>query len=182
MYYLLHGIQSQRIEAAGNGEVVNSAYRVNPMQLARDRKVELHLQKYQAKPYPQIPREFSKQRLNEFEVNEGNKPLLDLKFDEFSNQITGDGRENLKVLAVYLIQHDHQKININGYDDGWGSSALRQMIGEARAASVANFLIHRSVNIHQLQFGATYADGSQHDNSSSTDDLDCCSVKIFKIK
>jgi len=141
-FFLEQHINPNRIYSIGNGEVDNdtTSYTAN-------RRTEIRL----AYRIPQTKEAVGDEDLPAIQIDETNLiPQDAIQFSAYSDQLTDSAKRWLKALAEYLSGNKY-KVQIIGTTDGSGSKSVNEMLREARAASVARFLVNTGVSIDRLR-------------------------------
>lgn len=144
-YFLERGISPDRIYGIGLGEIENA---VNANSYAANRRTEIRL----AYRIPPFTTEVGDENLPA--VPADNKNLIPedaIQFAPYSDQLDKKAERWLKALAKYLTVNKGYAIQIIGTTDGSGSEAVNTMLHEARAASVAKYLVNIGVSFDRLQ-------------------------------
>jgi outer membrane protein OmpA-like peptidoglycan-associated protein len=74
-----------------------------------------------------------------------------LKFKQGSVDLELDSTRNLKVLIEHLTQNSKLNIQINGYTDSVGSADFNLRLSQARADSVADYLVQQGIPFDRIK-------------------------------
>lgn len=145
-YLLEQGIDAQRIHQVGFGEERPSEQN----EYAVNRRTEIKLSY-------NLPLEESAQideNLPTIRDQVGDSYLIPhsiIQFGHFSDQLSDNGKRWLQALAKFLSNNEKYKIQISASGDNSGSYAVNEMLREARATSVAKFLVNNGISFDRLQ-------------------------------
>ncbi|MCP4011331.1 MAG: OmpA family protein [Proteobacteria bacterium] len=94
--------------------------------------------------------EIDKQTQSSFKVS--NEWVIDgLRFKQGSADIEPDTTQNLNLLIEYMKQNSALSVQINGYTDSVGSVESNLRLSQARAESVASFLVGQGVDFYRIK-------------------------------
>ncbi|MGA9575634.1 MAG: OmpA family protein [Lysobacterales bacterium] len=110
-------------------------------------------------------------RLSELEAKQTERGLLitlgDVLFEFNKSELKAGSARNLKPLADVLNERTDQKLIIEGHTDSVGTHAYNMILSEARAQSVANYLVDQGVDISRMTITGMGPDFPVADNATS---------------
>lgn len=147
-YFLEKGISASRIAMIGYGEDRPIQAPASKL-LDENRRTELQLSydllkkktaDYKTFPAIQLPSEAP------YLI-----PPAAIQFDPYSDQLSEKATRWLSALVQFLKEHEEYEVLISGVADHRGSAVVNNMLREARAASVTQFLLNNGISFKRLR-------------------------------
>lgn len=151
-YFVEQGITADRLYGTGYGEVDASAGQDVPtLRQSRRTVLQLDYTRHSARVDHNDHARASMALQPDGDCLVASSRII---FERYSDKLNPEALSELDALLQYLKDHKAQAIHITGYGDPNGSLRLNRMLGEARSAAVAKYLIDRGISIERLQTGA----------------------------